>query len=167
MSKTPCSNPRNPQPRMIITIMMIITTLIYPCSYALSKYERSDHNQKKKDQRRLKLPKVPRRRRALTLPWKGTSLISGKIEATDRHSSSLVNLPAELRDMIWDEYLGFGDYVFVLFNEGYLSSIRSGQIQSEGGVTQTFVETKDGIKIPHQQWSKVGVLPLLLTCKVM
>jgi hypothetical protein len=121
----------------------------------------------KKSQRRVEVPKVQRRRRSLTLPLKKRSLFSRKTETKDQHSSSLMNLPAELRDMIWSEYLGFGDYIFVLFNKGYLSSIRTGQIKSEEGVTQTFVETKDGIKIPHQQWIKVDILPLLLTCRVM
>jgi hypothetical protein len=150
-------------PYRIIAIILI--TPLIPYFYALSKYKRSDRYHRKIDQSRVDPPILKRRKRALTISLEERSLFSRKTETADQHSSSLMNLPAEVRALIWGEYIGFEDDMYLLFNKGRLSSIRSGQSKREGDVRQTIVEFQEGIKIRYQQKKKVDILSLLKTCR--
>jgi hypothetical protein len=78
-----------------------------------------------------------------------------------------MNLPVEVRALIWDEYMGFEDDVYLLFNKRRLNSIRGGQTEWEGDVRKTVVDFEDGISIPYQQEKKVDILSLLKTCRTM
>lgn len=147
--------------------VMVLLSPLFPCFYAFGKYKSSDQYYSKNDQSRINPPKPKRRKRTLTVSRKERSLFSRKIETKDQHSSSLMNLPAEIRALIWGEYMGYEDDLYLLFNTGRLSSVRIGQFKREEGVRQTIVEFREGIRIPYQEEKKVDILSLLKTCRVM
>lgn len=148
-------------------ITVILFAPFIPCFYALSKYYRSNRYHRKVDQSRIKPQILKRRKRALTISLEEISLFSRRTESADQHISSLMNLPAEVRALIWGQYMGFEDDLYLLFNKGRLSSIRGAQSKREGGVRQTIVEFQEGIRIPYQQQKKLEILSLLITCRAM
>jgi len=148
-------------------VIIILYLLFSPWFYTLSKYKESNHYRRRIDKSRADPPKPKRRKRALTVPQGERSLFSRKVETADQHNSSLMNLPVEVRVLIWGEYMGFEDDVYLLFNRRRLNSIRGGQTEWEGDVRKTVVDFEDGISIPYQQEKKVDILSLLKTCRTM
>lgn len=73
---------------------------VFACLYEY--YQSSKFGRTKFQEKQITPPRPVKRKRALTLPLK----VKSRIETSDQSDSGFFRLPAEIRDMVYKEYVG-------------------------------------------------------------
>jgi len=155
-------------------LLLVFAYSILPCWFVYDVCKNTDFFRKRREKKRLKelatLPKVKKRKRALTLAHEGQGCMPalvGRKRVQGQNSCALTHLPVEIRRMIWAEYLGTEDDIYVIYALGKLCSLRRAPIKRENVLRKTVLKFDIGKSVRSQYDRPVDILPLLQTCRKM
>jgi hypothetical protein len=170
-------------PRLIWRYVVVLTYYPIHISLALKEkvqetYENSEYLYRKNLAEQMRPPVVTKRKRALTIPRSDNerTLHTRKQKTYDQTQSYLLQLPIELRFLIWEACIGSDDIYILLTNElsqrnarDHLEAFRNTEVSDEpverlGEIQEDVLRN---IEQRRRQRTRLDVLALLQTCRLV